>query len=393
MARHGKFYFQKENSPFKDYSEETIYELTEAYNTNKPLKEVIHEMDLQGVTPHQFYLNLPHILSDEKCAKCEEPIYIKQAGRYENDQRRLCINCHHNYTKDCNCSYCETERKETFERNKADYEQQAHQWLKQQNTMIYQPSEVSLMEEIWLVLIYNHYATNKGLLDFTQAQFYNNYRFKKMPYEYQIFVYDLIEKKLLLPTGYPEYSPSYCRKNERGKYDFSLLYNESIWRINIDFPVNQETYIRQIKDKKYTAEEMSILWKQIYRSELLLYLENQNQTYFDYVLDLNLLDVHLDDLIEHYSLAKAYALIYFTTTSCLKYIHKYRPTEKALRTRFLNLLEQYIEKNIDNPNLRDFDRLPVDLNDASTYIVENILKQKKHYFYLKTKDVLQFKTI
>lgn len=97
--------------------------------------------------------------------------------------------------------------------------------------------------------------------------------------------------------------------------------------------------------------------------------------------------------MEHYSLAKAYALIYFTTTSCLKYIHKYQPNEKALRTRFLNLLDQNIEKNIGNPNLNDFNRIAEKLTDTNAYIIEEIFKQKQHYFHLKTKDLLQSITV
>src|SRR5699024_5278937 len=118
---------------------------------------------------------------------------------------------------------------------------------------------------------------------------------------------------------------------------FSLYYNKAIWRINIDFPTTQDAYFQTLAEKNYTTEELSILWKRIYRYEILLYLNNQNELYFNGIIDLNLIDVYLDELMEHYSLAKAYVLIYFTTTSCLKYIHKYQPNEKALRTRFLNL--------------------------------------------------------
>lgn len=391
----GKYYFKRKNSPFKDYPKDTIEKLFEAYRAKKPIREIISEFDLKGVSPKQFYQDLPYVRTKDKCENCGHTIYTKKASRTQsNDTNRyLCLHCHHDFTEDCECTYCITEREERFQREKTEYEKQSHQWLEQQNTMTYQPSEISLVDEVRLMLIYRNFCNEKGSIDFTNPQYYNNEKFIGVPREYENFISNLIEKKLLIPIGYPQYDSFESLKNKDGTYYFSLYYNKAIWRINIDFPTTQDAYFQTLAEKNYTTEEHSILWKRIYRYEILLYLNNQNELYFNGIIDLNLIDVYLDELMEHYSLAKAYALIYFTTTSCLKYIHKYQPNEKALRTRFLNLLDQNIEKNIGNPNLNDFNRIAEKLTDTNAYIIEEIFQQKKHYFHLKTKDLLQSITV
>ena len=385
MAR--QFYFKKSNSPFKDLPAEKVIELTQAYQSATTVKEIIK--DIKGVNPQTFYRSLPYIKSEIKCEKCNHPVYVKVPPRTysDEDEKKLCLNCHHDYTTKCNCEYCKAERKQRYIENKAEYERQGREWIKNQSGPAYKPGEISLLEEIQLVLVVRKYGNKDGIIEFDGPALRGYPEYKIIIRQHRDFVLDMIDKKLLIPVGYLKYEAN-SYKNKEGKHQFTLYPTECLWKINIDFDNDLSSYIQSIEEKKYTSEELALLWKHIYRKELRQYLDYHNDYYLKNWRDINLLDVFLDDLMEHFSLAKAYAIVYYTSTSCLRYITKYDPTTKALKTRFLNLLKENIESNIGNPNLKDFNRLDLKITDIQEYILKDVFNQASHFFNLKSKDFL-----
>lgn len=205
--------------------------------------------------------------------------------------------------------------------------------------------------------------------------------------EFQRFIRELFRKRLLVLLDYLPLETSDIIEKDV-KYDFSKYLFSRKYRINIETSQSIDDYLLSIGNQGFTTEEKRLIWKYFYEDEIKTYFSYQNYTYLKSSLDPELLDVYLEDLIDNFPLSKATAVIYYTISGCLRYIQAHHPNRKALATRFLNLFKQNIDKNINNPNIKDFNRLDFKKLTMDQYILNEVLNLEDAFFFLPTDKIL-----
>src|SRR5699024_9612142 len=136
---------------------------------------------------------------------------------------------------------------------------QGREWLKNQSGPAHKSSEISLLEEIQLVLVVKKYGDKNGIIEFDGPSLRGYPESKIIIRQHRDFVLDMIDKKLLIPVGYLKYEANSYKNKER-KHQFTLYPTECLWKINIDFDNDLSSYIQSIEEKKYTSEELALLW-------------------------------------------------------------------------------------------------------------------------------------
>lgn len=372
MAQQDKYYFINKSSAFRGLPDIELQWLLKQYIESPTVKELLK--GYPKVNSKTFYDHLPYELTKKKCKNCGGPVYQKPERRATGGEKLLCISCKHNFTKNCTCESCKTQRDDTYEKEKAAYQEQAYEWLQEQQGVPYQPNEISLLEEIQLLLISQNYPFKYGFIDFENPI---NENYRKIPMEYKNFVSNLIRKKLIIPIGSASFDEDF-EKDENGHYVFSLNLHDSWWKINVTS--DHDTFLDNIRQREYSDKERQSLYREIYRNNLVQYFNDQVGFLKGLIME-DPIDAFLDDLTETYPLSKGYTIIHLTLNSCLHYLTSFGFDEEALNAHFSNALINNIEKYKDDPNLKKIEYANYETSDVRNHILLKTPKNQ-HSEYL-----------
>lgn len=358
MARE-KYYFPNKSSAFRDLPDEELQRLIKGYTKASTLSQILK--DYPRVNSRSFYKHLPYQLTEKKCDNCGNRVYHKPKRRTGNREKWLCIDCNHDFTRNCTCNSCKTQRRNDFQKQNQEYQQQSYEWLQEQQEMPYNPCEISLLEEIQLFLIARSYTHDYGFIDFNSPI---NKNYKEITREYKNFISQLIKKKLLIPIAHNSFEKHY-KKDKNGRYTFSLDPKDSYWKINLT--LDQEAFLDKIREKQYSEEDKNVLNKEIYQNALVQYF-NDHVGFLKGIIQKDPINVYLDDFIENYPFSKAATILYLSLNSCLHYLFSYSVNEETLNEHFANTLRSNIERYKKDHDLKEIKNPDYENADIKEYI-------------------------
>lgn len=385
---HAKFYYPSNNSPFKHLSDSNILDFIARYENGESLKTILS--DAEGLVSSTFYKNMPYLISDEKCEVCQALIYIKAPSRtFNNSTKKYCTNCKHNYKENCECDACFSIQEKMLTSSKAEHKRQGEAWLKSFQFPALNPDEISIKDKIKLLLLYKYCKKEKKLIEIIKT---NDNSYSAFSDELPFYILDLLPKRLLLPYTYSDYE--YTFKNEdTSEYEFRHSIVNEPFKINIDIKASLEYFFNSFQKQSFTQIEKLHLWKEVYHFEIKEYLKTQNEKYLYGSLDIHFIDVCLNELVEYFSLAKAFTLIYLTSIECFKIYRNSPQLRKEINTHFLNILETKIHKYKNDINLKDSSSpLNFNFNLLNQYIINHVLRINGPYFNLSTELILKANT-
>src|SRR5690606_6748411 len=256
-------------------------------------------------------------------------------------------------------------------------------------------SNLSIYEEVQLVILIHEYFNKESKsFDFINARLIEvNFGVRQLPTEIFKFTKAFIDKKILIPEKEVEYSASLDYYGDLGLFQPQLSIANCQWTLNLakdGATLTVGEIFNYLVKKDYTAAQREIFWKECYQESIINYFEYSTRNYANFELIKQNLELIADELFNHYSLSKAYRLIYYGIQSLLNYKAKYSATTKSANTYLRNVMLSNIEKyNLpeNKPNLKDFN--PVELSESyfTHYIKRYILRSSQEYFYHNLADI------
>ncbi|HAY3508050.1 hypothetical protein ACH34F_04555 [Elizabethkingia anophelis] len=384
-----KYYFENSKSLLHALPENEIEAIITDYKNGVKVLDIEKKYGL--VKLNSFFKQLPFKLSDEVCEYCNIPIYIKvkRIGSRVSEFK-LCIKCQHDNSGDCNCEQCANKMKIKNEERTRNLQILWNIHYVEHYNLNYTLNDLSIYDEIHLVLLFQSYSKVTNLLNFFNFR-QNRFQLHRISGEYYSIINNFIDRKILIPDIY--YFDSYGAIYSSNR---SLPTIESLkinWILNINkspgvlFTLSE--LITIIKERSYTLEDKKALWKEIYYSEVKKYIDFQSKKYLKISIDDQIIEQIVDQLLPAFPISKAYALIYYTINSSIRYTLDYSANERKVNSYFRNRMFEHILKYQDHKNLRDYNRpTQIELNYFNQYVLKNILKQENTYFYISRDKIL-----
>lgn len=396
-----KFYFNDPNSPVQKLSNKEIEYIIEAYKSEEYVLAIEREFP-QIKSNYSFFHNLPYTLTDEICECCSAPIYNKpKRTGYKYRMVKLCIACHHDYTDNCSCNFCETER---AEKKKKEEEKFAKAWkdhLDKEYRIKYALTDISIYDEISLAVIANNvrpdeddYLRFHPMSEPNEFEHSGEFREHEIPEKFTELINPLIKRDLIIPSIHCGRNVGQF-KNDTFQVNYDDL-NKFYWAFNVyeywDYQdkVTPLSLLQHIKEREFSTAEKTALWRDIYKNEIKHYAIHATQEILRFDLQNHLYDYITDILIEDYSLSQAYALIYFTTSAALRYEAKYPVDNRRLNTFFRNKVSEYANRFRTEKTAKNFNRISYfEISLFDQFVMKNILGDiESKFFYLKTEDII-----
>lgn len=395
-----RFYFTDPKSPIRNLSNTEIDKVIKAYEACEPVNDIREEFNIPG--NKGMYNDLPYILTDEACSCCDALAYYKP--RREGHSYKIikhCLSCYHDYTDNCSCNFCETER---ADKKKKEEEKFAKAWknhLDKEYRIKHVLDDISIYDEISLAVIASNVKPEKNdyirFLPMSEPNGFENYGgFKehKIPVELTLLMNPLIKRDLIIPSIHCERNVAKF-KNDTLQVNYDDL-SKFYWEFNVyeyeDYQdkVTPLSLLHSVKEREFSTAEKSALWRDIYKNEIRHYAIHVTQEILRFDLHSHLYDYITDILIEDYSLSQAYALIYFTTSAALRYEAKYPVDNRRLNTFFRNKISEYANRFRTEKTAKNFNRISYfEISLFNQFVMKNILGDiESKFFYLKTEDII-----
>lgn len=336
-------------------SEEEIDTLMNRYYNNERARDLIEEYKIE-INPSKLYTIFPPIICDDKvCTYCGKPMLIKRASKSSyryNTNNAYCVNCGHEDSHFCNCSYCQEKRK--VEKIKREEEQKKITQKKRK-------------------LINNTYDLNKykpiriDELGFREKVFLGALLRTALSEDMKIIKPLEIAERNLAPTlGYTkEILRRLCYNNiilvspdskveafpdSSDEEEFPQVYyiNKVNYVLNIEIKENYEEEIAALINPKDMNEEDKSealeIWKEIALEECLEYLNYQmDKVKFDFNPGEKTIAV-FKDLLEHFSVAQIYGIIYRGIANATRYYQETNIARKQAANSVIGNCQRYGER-------------------------------------------------
>lgn len=382
-----KYYFERFDSPFKNFSDEKLSELLSLYESDLTIYEI--ERKQPDYKSNGLSKNIPYQISDEICENCGSRVHkkIKRISKQSREILRFCTNCMHDYTTTCKCKVCIAKRERELELIKIKFEQE---WLNEIDSLFDNKtdiSDVALYDEFKIcVLMQKYFDAESGNLIFNKSAYSSKLILDNE--NYQNFVY-LVNRRLIAPVRDFQKIDPYFHQNLQyylEKDPFRFEWKLNLTHKNSDF--NFFDFTHYLEERTNSESAKMNIWKEIYRSEISEYIQFYSQKFLKTRIEDFICDIVTDALFEDYSLSKSFAIIYHSLSSTLRYSTIHRASETHLNTHFRNKIMQLAEKFKNEKTFKDFDRpSQMPFSKLNDYIIQNILKIKANYFYLSTKTI------
>lgn len=392
-----KFHFTDLKSPIQNLSNTEIEKVIKAYEACELINDIREEFNIHS--NKAMHNDLPFILTDEACPHCNTPVYYKP--RKEGHSYKVikhCLSCYHDYTDNCSCDFCETERADKEKKEQDLFDKAWKDHLDTEYRIKYGLDDISVYDEISLAVIASNLKSeNTDYLRFVPMSIPNRFSKSKMIEEHQIptelsdVVNPLIKRDLIIPS-------IHCDKSI-AEFTDDFLYvdyedkDKFYWDFNIYKSGDKLTplsLLQNVKEREFSVSEKSALWRDIYKSEVEQYAIHATKDIFRFDLQDHLYDYITDILIEDYSLSQAYALIYFTASAALRYEAKYPINNRRFNTFFRNKISENANKYKNNRTAKNFNRISYfEISPFNQFAMKYILGDIEiQFFYLKTKDII-----
>jgi len=361
------FYRTPNNSSLKEFSEKKIDEILDLFYADKLLITDIRKK-YPDISNKAFEDQLPYILSEEKCEKCGEAVYYKYHRKGGSKEmyvyEKLCGTCFHEFNRVCDCIHCETERKNKEVEQKELFNANWKLFLEENFQIKVQLEDISVYNELRLYLILKQHLTKEG--DITPS--YDNNRDKGdlinfyIEYSFNESIGPLIERNIVIPSLNCEYS--IATFGENGKVYIPAIDSKHPtrfnWQLNVyseNKKLTPEEYIDYIENEKELSEvELRGIWRDIYKEEIYENIRQNTNSFIKTGFDDRFYDMVTDTLIDDFSLAKAFALLYYSSNSLMRYKLEYNPSQQHLQTFFMNKINSNAKKYAGNKAARSFER-------------------------------------
>lgn len=392
-----KYYFSESDSPIKDFAPEIIQSIIDTYKEGVLIGQIRKDFNFQSTS--SFFKDLPFSLTDEKCSLCASAVYEKHkkvgSGKKYNVYK-ICANCKHDFSDSCSCATCLEILAAEKKKRETEFKNAWKKHLEINYSCSYQLEELTLYDEINLAIISSNIDqdSSKEYLSFlhTPSNNFNCYFqsiFKKahqFPDSIQSCAKPLINKEIIIPSIHCTSNIS-TSTNDDFQINMEKL-DEYHWELNVfneDVKLTPSIFLEYFfNERTFTFYEKKLLWWDVYKVFLADYVEQQTKDTLMNNIDDYTIETITDLLIEDFSLAKAYFLIYCTAKNTIFFENKYKADQQRVNAFFLNNITKLFNKHKKNKTARGFN-LPysIQLSYFHQFIVHNILKlEKNNYFYL-----------
>ena len=389
-----RFYYNSKSSPLQTVDVSIVNQILTMYEDGSSvslIKDVFPNIKINN----NLHLFLPYVITDDIC-DCGKQLYIKTKGRMTFAEKLLyCPTCKHDGSPECTCDACVLKRKKELEAKKVQFYEAWESHYKETYNSAIELSSLSIHEEVQLVILIQEYFNKESKsFNFINARLIEvNFGVRQLPNEIFKFTKAFIDKKILIPEKEVEYSASLDYYGDLGLFQPQLSMANCQWTLNLAKDGTTLTVgeiFNYLVKKDYAAAQREIFWKECYQESIINYFEYSTRNYLNFDLIKQNLELIADELFNHYSLSKAYRLIYYVIQSLVNYKAKYSTTTKSSNTYLRNVMLSNIEKyNLpeNKQNLKDFN--PVELSESyfTHYIKRYILRSSQEYFYYRLADI------
>lgn len=370
-----KYYF-KESSSLESFPSSTLKQIISDYESNElSIAEI--KKKYEGITSMSFIRQVPYVLSDEACELCDTLIYHKneKLGYSNYKLLKLCLSCKHDYSTKCSCDICTEKRKKEEKIIEQDASFFWKEYYKENYQISFSYDDLSVFDIIKLLVLVESTDDNTDCLKFEDQY--------KLNIEVTSYILKLINKGILIPS-----------KNNFSPKRINYIYNLEENFIHIDWILNikkegadllrVDEFYKLISSRVFSTEEKQALWHEVYTSQVKAFIDAQTELALKTKIKAQVLDALIDDIAEFYSLSKAFSLVYLATSSALQIIQQDSFNKKELNERFISRLSKLVQDyKTKITTLKDFYPAPdIPLSKFNEYVISNVLKIEKSYFYL-----------
>lgn len=309
-----------------------IVNLMEKYYSGEKVAKILSEYKLK-ISVSQLYSLFPPVITGELCIHCESnmvrPWESKSWASYINQNKRYCVNCGHENTSYCNCSYCEEIKRQKIleeqEKQKKIMEQKRAtlaSFYDESNWSLKLESDLTLEDRLYLAVILRS-ALSENTMYIEALQGSQSLLAPTEKFEIEL-IKTLTGRKILVPHVLSDLNAFEIEYEDDD--DFQITYGIYKVRYRINVQPSDLDYDEMIKrlmypdlsDEEGFREFCYEMWKKIALNECLEYLLFQmNNVGYSFNPGDKTIRV-FENLLAHFSVAQIYGIIYRSIANSTK---------------------------------------------------------------------------
>jgi len=391
-----KFYFTKEKSPLKNFSDDIIDEIIEKYSSKVTISSFIK--NYEGLNRSNLYSDLPYKISDTKCEICNNLMYHKVGGKGGATPKKwFCSSCNHTNSYRCNCSICIEKKQQLIKESKEICYNDWNKLYENKYTRFqYKIDDLNIYDQIYLKMILEKFiSTDRKSLNYNNFEYgYDRLDGSETKGELYSKAIEFIERKILIPTKNQNFD--IFLPNKLSSFLPLLDFLNINWEVNIENPYeNEKTIIENLfiyfELKVYTELEKTTLLKEIYEKLIKSYILRLSAINLDSIIREYSIDLLVDELFKNVSLSKAFYIIYKSIFKVKSTVSRFNYSDEIkINNEFTNCIIDLINQfNKNEIILKDYNKpREISISIFDEYVIENIFMQRDSYFYLSKNQIL-----
>ncbi|ERM17763.1 hypothetical protein [Brevibacillus laterosporus] len=319
-----------------------IMELMERYYNGEKTTVLIKEFNIR-ITASQLYTLFPSVVENVHCMHCKVPFWTTRSSRTANNSVTSCPSCGHQNQKWCYCPYCKAKREEEEREKEVRKRQLIRDTYDLTNHESIFINDLTLSERLYLAVLL------RGGLDenFNRILPVTNYYGQLTPTDEltKELVSDLWNKKIILvhpssptdafPTG-DNYPNTF--------YTYKVLYH-----VNVEGASDKKQTLKQLLHPKSEVflDDPNFcfdMWREIALAECIQYLMHSlKKVGFEFTVGEKTIAV-INDLLEHFSTAQIWGIIYRSIANATKYYQETRIPKKQAANSVIGHIQRFGER-------------------------------------------------
>jgi hypothetical protein len=336
-------------------SQSEINALINRYYANEKAKLLVEEYKI-NVNPSKLYTIFPPIICEDKvCPCCGNYMLIKRTSKSSYSygiNTAYCINCRHEDSSFCHCTYCEDKRK-ILKLKKQEEEKKLIQVKKEkiyntyniENWKMFDYDSLSFRQKVYLGALLR-LALSEDMKTIMSLQYIEQKLAPTMEYTKEV-LRNLTASNIIVVN--PDSSiDAFVESPEEAEFPNVYYISKVSYVLNVNFGANEEDKIREViypsEIKDEDKEEALKLWKEIALEECLEYLHFQmNKVKFDFSVGEKTISV-FKDLLEYFSVSQIYGIIYRGVANATKYYQESNISKKQAANSVIGNCQRYAER-------------------------------------------------
>lgn len=335
--------------------EEEIATLINRYYSNEKAKSLVEEYKIE-INPSKLYTLFPPIIYEDKlCIYCGKPMLIKRPSKSSCGYGRnnaYCINCGHEDSHFCNCSYC----REKIKLEEIKLEEEQKKIVQDKRNLIndtydlnkYKPvriEDLGFREKVFLGALLRT-ALTEDMKIIKPLEVAERKLAPTLNYTKEILI-TLLSKDVIVVSPDSKIEAFVDSSSEK-EFPQTYYINKVIYILNIEIKEAYEEEIATLINPKEMNEESKSealeIWKEIALEECLEYLNYQmDKVKFDFNPGEKTIAV-FKDLLEHFSVAQIYGIIYRCIANSTKYYQETNIGRKQAANSVVGACQRYGER-------------------------------------------------